>query len=116
MSNIANRVHLIGHLGKDPEINEFEGGKKKVQFSIATNEYYKNDKGDRIETTDWHLVVAWGKLADFCGENLKKGRKVALEGKLTSRSYDGKDGQKKFITEVIAQEILLLQPKPEEKD
>lgn len=111
MNSLVNRVHLIGTLGKDPEVKEFESGKKRVSFSIATNEYYKNDKGDKVEMTEWHNIIAWGRLGDFCAEYLKKGKKIALQGKLTSRSYDDKEGVKKYVTEVNAQDVLLLSAK-----
>ncbi|MGB0886492.1 MAG: single-stranded DNA-binding protein [Vicingaceae bacterium] len=108
MNNLKNRVQLIGNLGMSPEIKNLESGKKLAKFSIATNESYRNAKGDKIEDTQWHNVVAWGKTAEIIEKYLQKGSEVALEGKLTSRSYDDKDGNKRYVTEIIASEILML--------
>ena len=108
MNNLKNRVQLIGNLGMSPEIKNLESGKKLAKFSVATNESYRNAKGDKIEDTQWHNVVAWGKTAEIIEKYLQKGSEVALEGKLTSRSYDDKDGNKRYVTEIIASEILML--------
>lgn len=110
MKSLVNRVSLIGVLGKDPETTEFENGKQRTSFSIATHEYYTDDKGDRVETTDWHRVVVWGKLAGFAAQHLRKGKRVALEGKLSTHSYE-KEGETKYITEVIGHEVIMLTPK-----
>jgi single-strand DNA-binding protein len=108
MNAMRNKVQLIGHVGQDPEIKSFEGGKKVANITIATNDYYINDKGDKIEQTEWHRVSAWGKVADIIEKYVTKGKEVAIEGKLTHRSYDDKDGTKRYITEVVANDILLL--------
>ena len=113
MSNLANSVHLIGRLGQDPKSFEFENGNQKAQFSLATKEVYKNGKGDRIEETQWHNIVAWGKTAKLITDYLTKGKEIAIEGRLTNRSYDDKDGNKKYITEVVANQILILGKKEE---
>ena len=108
MNNLKNKVQLIGNLGNTPEVINLESGKKLAKFSIATNESYKNAKGEQIKDTQWHNVVAWGKTADIIEKYLQKGNEVAIEGKLINRSYDDKDGNKRYITEVLANEILML--------
>ena len=108
MNAMKNRVQLIGNVGNDPEIKTLESGKKFVQLTIATNDYYKNEKGEKIEQTDWHRVTAWGKVAEIIEKYVVKGKEVAIDGKLTHRSYDDKNGEKKYITEVVVNEILLL--------
>ncbi|MEQ8908831.1 MAG: single-stranded DNA-binding protein [Vicingaceae bacterium] len=108
MKNLKNKVQLIGHLGGNPEVKNLEGGKTLAKFSIATNDTYKNAKGEKVEDTQWHNVITWGKTAEIAEKYLKKGSEVAVEGKLTSRSYDDKDGNKKYITEVVVNEILML--------
>ena len=108
MNAIRNKVQLIGNLGKDPEIVTLEKGGKLAKFSLATNETYKNSKGERITETQWHNVVAWGKLADIVENYLAKGKEVALEGKLTHRSYETKEGEKRYITEIRCNELMML--------
>ena len=108
MSTLRNKVQLIGNVGNDPEIVNLESGKKLAKFSIATNENYKNAKGEKVTDTQWHNVVAWGKTAEIIENYVPKGKEVAVEGKLTSRSYEDKDGVKKYITEIVCNELLLL--------
>ena len=108
MSNLRNKVQLIGHLGNDPEIINLESGKKIAKFSIATNESYKNEKGEKVEDTQWHNVVAWNKTAEIAEKYLKKGKEIVIEGKLSSRSYEDKDGIKRYVTEIVVQEMLML--------
>lgn len=108
MNAMRNKVQLIGHVGQEPEIKTFDGGRKVASLTIATNDYYTNDKGEKVEQTEWHRVTAWGKLADIIEKYVDKGKEIALEGKLTHRSYDDKDGNKRYITEVVANDILLL--------
>lgn len=108
MSTLRNKVQLIGNLGNDPEIVTLESGKKLAKFSIATNESYKNNKGERVTDTQWHNVVAWGKTAEIIEQYVVKGKEVAVEGKLTTRSWEDKEGQKRFTTEVVCDELLLL--------
>ena len=108
MSTLRNKVQLIGHLGKNPEIIKLDSGKKVAKFSIATNDSYKNAQGEKIQNTEWHNVVAWNKTADIIEKYLEKGSEVAIDGKLTSRSYDDKDGNKRYITEVLCNELLML--------
>ncbi len=108
MNALRNKVQLIGHLGANPEVKKLDGGKTIAKFSMATNETYKNQKGEKVEDTQWHNVVAWGKTAELMEQLLAKGKEVMVEGKLTSRSYEDKEGNKRYITEVVAQEFLLL--------
>ena len=99
---------MIGNLGNAPEVKTMESGKKLATFSVATNESYRNAKGEKVTETQWHRVVAWGKVAEVAGKYLDKGKEVALEGRLINRSYTDKNGQKKYITEVQVNEMLLL--------
>jgi len=108
MSTIRNKVQLIGNVGREPEIVNLESGKKLAKFSVATNESYKNGNGERITDTQWHNIVAWGKTAGLVEKYVNKGKEVGVEGKLTSRSWDDKDGAKRYITEVVCNELLLL--------
>jgi len=108
MSTLRNKVQLIGNLGNDPEIINLESGKKLAKFSIATNESYKNAKGEKVTDTQWHNVVAWGTTAKVAESYLAKGKEVAIEGKLTSRSYETKEGEKRYITEIVCSELMML--------
>ncbi len=108
MNALRNKVQLIGNLGNNPEIKTLEDNKKLARFSIATNEIYKNVNGEKIKETQWHNVVAWDKTAEFVEKYLSKGKEVVLEGKLVSRSYTDKEGVKKYVTEVVVSELLLL--------
>ena len=108
MNTLRNKVLLIGNLGNKPEIKTLDSGKKLAKFSIATNDSYKNAQGEKITDTQWHNLVAWNKTAEIVEKYLEKGKEVAIEGKLTSRSYEDKDGTKKYITEVVVNELLLL--------
>ena len=108
MSNLKNSVKLIGHLGKDPEVRKFDSGKKVATFSIATSDSYKNQKGEKIEDTQWHNLVTWGKLADVAGQHLKKGSEVAIEGKLIHRAYETASGEKRYRTEINVSQMLML--------
>ncbi len=115
MSTICNNVQLIGNLGKDPEVKDFEGGKKLAKVSLATKEFYKNDKGEKVSDTQWHNIVAWGRNAEVMERYLKKGAEVAILGKLVTRNYLDKDGSKRYITEVQISELHLLSSKPGDK-
>jgi len=108
MSTLRNKVQLIGNLGNSPEITTLESGKKVAKFSLATNETYKNAKGEKVTDTQWHNIVAWNKTAEIIEKYLEKGSQVAIEGKLTSRSWDDKDGNKRHITEVVCNEMMML--------
>ena len=105
---MRNKVQLIGHVGQEPEIKTFDGGKKVANLTIATNEVYYKENGDKVENTEWHRVSAWGKTADIIEKYVTKGKEIAIEGKLTHRSYDDKDGNKRFITEVVVNELVLM--------
>lgn len=111
MNALKNRVQLIGHLGMDPEVKAIENGNKLARLRLATNETYQNAKGEKVTETQWHNVVAWGKTAEIAEKLLTKGAELAIEGKLVSRSYTDKDGQKRYVTEVVANELLLLSKK-----
>ena len=108
MNTLRNKVQLIGNLGNNPEIITLDSGKKLAKFSIATNENYKNAQGEKITETQWHNLIAWNKTAELAEQYLEKGKEVAVEGKLTTRSYDDKEGNKKYITEIVVNELLLL--------
>ncbi|WP_298995294.1 single-stranded DNA-binding protein [Flagellimonas sp. S174] len=108
MNALKNKVQLIGNLGNDPEVIILENGNKLAKFSMATNESYKNAKGERVTETQWHNIVAWGKTAEIVENYLTKGKEVAIEGKLTSRSYETKEGEKRYITEIQCKELLML--------
>lgn len=108
MNQLRNRVQLIGNLGTNPEVINLENGKSFVKMTIATNESYKNQKGETIKETQWHNVVAWGNQAQIAEKYLLKGKEICIEGKLSNRSYTDKDGVKRYITEIICHEILML--------
>lgn len=108
MNSLRNKVQLIGNLGNDPEMVILENGNKLAKFSIATNETYKNSEGEKVTDTQWHNIVAWGKTAEIVENYLVKGKEVAIEGKLTSRSYETKEGDKRYITEIKCNELLML--------
>ena len=105
---MRNKVQLIGHVGQEPEIKTLEGGKKVAKITLATNENYTNNQGEKVEQTEWHRVTAWGKIADIIEKYVSKGKEIAIEGKITYRSYDGKNGEKRYVTEIVANELLLL--------
>ncbi|QTD36421.1 single-stranded DNA-binding protein [Polaribacter batillariae] len=108
MNSLRNKVQLIGNLGNDPEIITLESGKKLAKFSLATNESYKDASGQKVDNVQWHNLVAWNKTADIIEKYITKGKEVAIEGKLTSRSYETKEGEKRYITEVVVNELLML--------
>jgi len=112
MNALKNKVQLIGNLGKAPEVRNTESGKKLVRFSIATNESYRNSDGEKITQTQWHNLIAWGKIAEIAEKYLMKGTEVAIEGKLMNNNYTDKDGIKKYSTEIQVHDILLLGSKP----
>ncbi|MFN0159408.1 MAG: single-stranded DNA-binding protein, partial [Bacteroidota bacterium] len=112
MARSLNKVQLIGNLGKDPELRYTTAGVAVATFTIATNESWKDQDGNLQERTEWHNIVAWRKLAEICGEWLKKGKKVYIEGRLQTRSYDDKNtGTKKYITEIVADNMIMLDGK-----
>ena len=105
---MKNRVQLIGRVGQDPEVKTLEGDKKLATITIATNDVYYKENGDKVEQTEWHRVTAWGKTAEIIEKYVTKGREIGIEGKLTHRSYDDKNGEKRYVTEIVANEVLLL--------
>jgi single-strand DNA-binding protein len=104
----VNKVILIGNLGKDPEVRHTTSGAAVANFSIATNEAWNNREGQREERTEWHRVVAFGKLAEICGQYLKRGKQVYIEGRLQTRSWDDRDGNKRYTTEIVAATMTML--------
>jgi single-strand DNA-binding protein len=112
MYALKNKVQLIGNLGGAPEVKNTESGKKLVRFSVATNESYRNAKGERVKETQWHNVIAWGTVAEVVEKYLVKGSEIALEGKLIYRNYTDKEGLKKSVTEIQMNEMLMLGAKP----
>lgn len=113
MSTLKNHVQLIGNVGQEPTITNLDSGKKVVRFSLATNEYYKDPKGEKQTETNWHTVVAWGKTAEIIEKFVAKGKEVGVTGKLKTRTYTTDDGNQRYVTEVVADEILLLGSKNE---
>lgn len=108
MNQLRNKVQLIGHLGKDPEIFKFDNGQMKARVTLATNEVYRNKKGEKISDTSWHSIIMFGKTAEIAERFLIKGNEIGIEGKLTYRSYEDKDSNKRFVTEIIVNELLLM--------
>ena len=103
-----NRVSLIGNLTADPELHETSTGKKVAHFSLATNRYWKDKEGEDKKVTDYHKITAWQRLGEICGEYLKKGSSIFLEGQLKNRSYETKEGDKRYITEIVAKDVNIL--------
>lgn len=108
MARGVNKVILVGNLGQDPELRYTNSGTAVCNFRIATNESYKDSSGQMVDKTEWHNVVTWAKLAEICGEYLRKGSQVYIEGSLQTRSYDDRDGNTKYVTEVKAREMQML--------
>jgi single-strand DNA-binding protein len=108
MYALKNKVQLIGNLGNNPDVRTTEKGKKLARFSVATNESYRNAQGEKVTETQWHTLVAWGKTAELAEKYLTKGKEIAIDGKLVTRSYTDKEGHKRNITEVQVNEILML--------
>lgn len=108
MNALRNRVQLIGNLGIDPEVKSFDNNRKMARLSIATNEVYYNSKGEKIQDTQWHTIIMWGKTAEIAEKYLKKGQEIAVEGKLVNRSYETKEGGKRYTTEVVVNELVML--------
>ncbi len=107
----VNKVILLGNLGKDPEIQHFESGVKKAAFSLATTEVYKNKEGNKVEQTEWHNIVLWRDLADVAEKYLKKGAQIYIEGKIKTRSWEDKDNNKRYVTEIIGDNMTMLRTK-----
>jgi|SRR6056297_574099 len=114
MSTLRNHVQLIGNVGQEPTITNLESGKKVARFALATNENYKNNKGEKVQSTDWHTIVAWGKTAEIIEKFVGKGKEIGVTGKLRTRNYTTNDGNQRYVTEVEAKEILLLGSKADQ--
>ena len=108
MQSLKNKVQLIGNLGSDPEVRQLENGKIIAKLTLATSETYKNADGEKVTDTQWYNLVAWGKKAIIVEKVLKKGNRIAVEGKLINRSYEDKEGIKRYVTEILVNEILML--------
>ena len=108
MNTLRNSVRLVGNLGMDPEIRSFDNNRKLARLSVAINESYKNEKGEKITETQWHSLVMWGIQAKLAEDHLKKGDEVAIEGKLASRNYTDKDGNKRYVTEIVVNEFIKM--------
>ena len=108
MKSLRNSVHLIGNLGMDPEVKEVAKDRKMARFSLATSDSYRNEKGEKITETQWHNLVIFGPLAEVAEKYLKKGKQIAVEGKLENRSYDDKDGNRKYYTQISVNDLVML--------
>ena len=108
MNSLRNSVRLVGNLGMDPEVKSFDNNKHLAKFSLATNETYKNERGERVQETQWHNLIVWGAQAKFASDVLKKGDEIAVEGKLTNKSYTDKDGNKRYVCEIVVNEFIKL--------
>jgi len=111
MNTLKNKVQLIGNLGFDPEVREIAKGRKVARISVATNDRFTNAEGEKVTNTQWHTVVAWGRTAEMVERLLRKGTQVALEGRLVHRSYEVRDGSKRYVTEIVLSDFQLLTPK-----
>lgn len=112
----VNKVILVGHLGKDPEIQYLDSGVCLAKFSLATTESYKDRNGNKVDQTEWHNIVIWRKLAEVAEKYLRKGNAIYLEGKIQTRSWDDKDGNKKYMTEIVADNFVMLDKKSDSSD
>ncbi len=108
MSSLRNQVQLIGNLGKDPEVKDLDSGKKVANFTLATNETYRSKNGEKKVETQWHNIVAWDKTAEIIEKYVTKGREIILRGKLTTESYETRDGDKRYVTKVVCDEVVLV--------
>ncbi len=108
MNNLRNSVRLIGRLGQNPDVKKLSSGKSLAKCSIATSESYRNEAGEKVEETQWHNIIAWGKQAEIIEKYVKKGNEIAIEGKLSTRSYTDKDGNKRYSTEIVVSDLLML--------
>jgi len=110
-----NEVKLIGRLGHDPEVVNFENGNKLAKLNLATSHFYKDSKGEKVEETDWHSVIFWGKQAELIEKYLKKGSRLYISGKLKTRSFETKEGEKRYRTEVVGREVIFLDSKSQQE-
>ncbi|MCB9038802.1 MAG: single-stranded DNA-binding protein [Lewinellaceae bacterium] len=113
MRNIKNSITLIGHLGNDPQLVQTRNGHTLANISLATHDYYRNQNGEKVTSTEWHRCVAWGKLAETMGSICKKGKEVAIRGKLTYNSYEDKNGIRRKMSQIVIDEFVLLSRKNE---
>ena len=114
---MLNKVHLIGRLGKDPEVRHFESDSKVANFTIATNEFYRDKQGNKVEQTEWHNIALWGnRQVEIAEQYLKKGSLIYLEGKIRTRSWEDKDGNKRYTTEVVGDKFIFLDSRKESED
>jgi single-strand DNA-binding protein len=104
----VNKAILVGNVGKDPEVRHLEGGVSVARFTLATSETYKNKTGEQVKNTEWHNIVAWRQLAELAEKYIRKGSQIYVEGKITNRQYDDKEGIKRYINEIVADNIRLL--------
>lgn len=111
-----NKVMLIGNLGRDPEVRYTTGGKAIANFTLATNEIWQDKDGNQQKHTEWHRIVAWGKLGEICGEYLSRGKTVYIEGRIQTREWEDKDGNKRTTTEIVATDMIILSAREEEGD
>ncbi|GGF15847.1 single-stranded DNA-binding protein [Hymenobacter cavernae] len=109
----VNKVILVGNLGKDPEVRHLEGGTAVARFTLATNDYYKDKSGNRVERTEWHNIALWRDLAEVAEKYLRKGQQVYIEGRIRTRQYQDKDNQTRYITEIVAEELTMLGGRPQ---
>ncbi len=114
MANSVNKAILVGRLGKDPEVKYTQGGTPVAKFTLATSEAWKDQNGEKQERTEWHNIVAWTRLAEICGQYLTKGSRVYIEGRIQTRSWEDKEGKKHYITEIRADNLVMLSGKSEE--
>ncbi|HOF81882.1 MAG: single-stranded DNA-binding protein [Bacteroidales bacterium] len=108
MKSLRNSVQLIGNLGMDPEVKQVSNGNKMARFSLATTETYKNQRGEKVTDTQWHNIVIWGGLADVAEKYLKKGKQIAIEGRLETNAYDDNEGKRRFFTQVNVNDLVML--------
>jgi single-strand DNA-binding protein len=108
MNTSKNKVQLIGHVGKDPVLKTFDKGTQLVNFTLATNEYFKDAQGEKVTQTQWHNIAAWGKKAEILDKYLEKGKEIAIEGRLSSRAYEDAQGQKRYFTEVVVSDFHFI--------
>ena len=108
MKSLRNSVQLVGNLGMDPEIKQIANGSKMARFSLATSDSYKNPVGEKITDTQWHNLILWGGLADVAEKFLKKGKQIAVEGQLRNRSFEDKSGNKRYVTEIVVNDLVML--------
>ncbi|MBE0638648.1 MAG: single-stranded DNA-binding protein [Bacteroidales bacterium] len=111
MKSLRNSVQLIGNLGMDPEVKQVSNGNKMARFSLATSETYKNEKGEKVTDTQWHNLIIWGGLAEVAEKYLKKGKQIAVEGRLETNTYDDKEGNRKFYTQIVVNDLVMLDGK-----